>query len=69
LIFFIKYIYYKNLINYMKKISKVVLSISVDKQLTDLMRENISNKSKYVEWLIYQNMKSNNVNGVEKIII
>jgi hypothetical protein len=53
----------------MKKISKVVLSISVDKQLTDLMRENISNKSKYVEWLIYQNMKSNNVNGVEKIII
>lgn len=69
MIFFIKYIYYKNLINYMKKISKVVLSISVDKQLTDLMRENISNKSKYVEWLIYQNMKSNNVNGVEKIII
>lgn len=53
----------------MKKKSKVVLSVSVDKQLSDLMKENISNKSKYIEWLIYQDMKNNNVEGVEKIII
>jgi hypothetical protein len=53
----------------MKKKSKVVLSVSVDRQLSDLMKENISNKSKYIEWLIYQDMKNNNVNGIEKIII
>jgi hypothetical protein len=53
----------------MKKKSKVVLSVSVDRQLSDLMKENISNKSKYIEWLIYQDMKNNNVNGIEKIIV
>jgi len=53
----------------MKKKSKVVLSVSVDKQLSDLMKENISNKSKYIEWLIYLDMKNNSVNGIEKIII
>jgi hypothetical protein len=53
----------------MKKKSKVVLSVSIDKQLSELIKENMSNKSKYVEWLIYQDMKKNNVDGVEKIII
>jgi hypothetical protein len=53
----------------MKKKSKVVLSVSIDRQLSDLMKENISNKSKYIEWLIYQDMVNNRVNGVEKIII
>lgn len=53
----------------MKKKSKVVLSVSVDKQLSDLMKENISNKSKYIEWLIYQDMKNSNVDGIEKIIL
>ena len=41
----------------------------IDKQLSELIKENMSNKSKYVEWLIYQDMKKNNVDGVEKIII
>ena len=53
----------------MKNKSKVVLSVSIDKQLSELIRENISNKSKYIEWLIYQDMKKNNVDGIEKIII
>jgi hypothetical protein len=53
----------------MKKKSKVVLSVSIDKQLSKLIKENMSNKSKYVEWLIYQDMKKNNVDGIEKIII
>lgn len=53
----------------MKKKSKVVLSVSIDKQLCELIRENSSNKSKYIEWLIYQDMTKNNVDGVEKIII
>jgi len=53
----------------MKKKSKVILSVSLDRQLSDLIKENISNKSKYIEWLIYQDMKNSNVNGIEKIII
>ena len=53
----------------MKTKTKVVLSVSIDKQLSELIKENMSNKSKYVEWLIYQDMKKNNVEGVEKIIL
>jgi hypothetical protein len=53
----------------MKTKTKVVLSVSIDKQLSELIKENMSNKSKYIEWLIYQDMKKNNVEGVEKIII
>lgn len=53
----------------MKKKSKVVISVSIDKQLSNLIKENMSNKSKYIEWLIYQDMKNNNADGIEKIII
>jgi post-segregation antitoxin (ccd killing protein) len=53
----------------MKTKTKVVLSVSIDKQLSELIKENMSNKSKYVEWLIYQDMKKNNVDGIEKIIL
>lgn len=53
----------------MKTKTKVVLSVSIDKQLSKLIKENMSNRSKYVEWLIYQDMKNNNVDGLEKIII
>lgn len=53
----------------MKTKTKVVLSVSIDKQLSELIKENMSNKSKYVEWLIYQDMKKNSVDGIEKIII
>lgn len=53
----------------MRKKSKVVLSVSIDKEIFKLIKENMSNKSKYIEWLIYQDMKSNNVDGIDKIII
>lgn len=53
----------------MKRKSKVVVSVSVDRQLSNLIKENMSNKSKYIEWLIYQDMKNNNADGIEKIII
>ncbi len=49
--------------------TKEILSVSIDRQLSDLIKENITNKSKYIEWLIYQDMKDNNVGGIEKIII
>ena len=53
----------------MKYKTKVVVSISIDRNLSDLIKENISNKSKYIEWLIYNDMSNNNVDGIEKIII
>jgi hypothetical protein len=53
----------------MKSKSKVVLSISIDNQLFKLIAKNISNKSKYIEWLIYQDMKNNDINEIKKIII
>ena len=53
----------------MKKRSKVVISVSIDKKLSNLIKENMSNKSKYIEWLIYQDMRKNNANGIEKVII
>lgn len=53
----------------MKKKTKIVIPLSLDKKLSDLINENISNKSKYIEWLVYQDMKKNNVDDIEKIII
>ena len=40
-----------------KQITKIKRSISIDKNLDNLMNETISNKSKYIEWLIYQDLK------------
>ena len=53
----------------MKKKTKVVIPISLNKDLSNLIKENVTNRSKYIEWLIYQDMKNNNVDGVEKIIL
>jgi hypothetical protein len=53
----------------MNKKTKETISLSIDKKLSELVKENISNKSKYIEWLIYQDMINNNVTGIDKIII
>ena len=53
----------------MKKKTKVVIPISLHKELSNLIKENIINRSRYIEWLIYQDMKNNNVVGIEKIIL
>lgn len=54
----------------MKKIKKERISISIEKQLDNLLNDIINNKSKYIEWLIYQDMleKSSNVR-IKKILI
>lgn len=39
----------------MKK-SKTKISISLDKKVNDILDEEFSNKSKYIEYLIYQDM-------------
>ena len=36
-------------------------TISIDKELNLKMEELILNKSKYIEWLIIQDMKKNNL--------
>ena len=40
----------------MKKTNR---SITINKKLDDLMNELMSNKSKYIEWLIYNDLKNN----------
>lgn len=47
---------------------KVVVSLSLERKLNDYMEELFSNKSKYIEWLIYQDLKENGVD-IKKIII
>jgi len=47
---------------------KINISVSIDKKLNQYMEEEISNKSKYIEWLIYQDLKKN-VANLEKIFI
>lgn len=44
------------------------ISVSIDKKLNQYMKEDISNKSKYIEWLIYEDLKKNRID-LEKIII
>lgn len=53
----------------MKKKTKVIIPISLNKDLSNIVKEDITNRSKYIEWLIYQDMKSNDVDGIEKIIL
>jgi len=53
-----------------KKINKNRISISIDKQLDDVLNEEFNNKSKYIEWLIYQDMLKNSKNDkIKKILI
>ena len=54
----------------MKRISKNRISISIDKQLDDILNDEFSNKSKYIEWLIYQDMLKNSKNDkIKKLLI
>ena len=53
----------------MKKKTKKVIPLSIDKKLSDIIKENITNRSKYIEWLIYQDLKKNKVEGIEEVLI
>lgn len=37
--------------------TKVNRSATISKKLDDILTDNITNKSKYIEWLIYQDLK------------
>jgi hypothetical protein len=52
------------------KITKTKITITIDKNISDVINEEITNKSKYIEWLIYQDMKQKSSNEkIKKIII
>lgn len=49
---------------------KVKISISIDRKLDEIINEEFTNKSKYIEWLIYQDLKKYSKNEkINKIII
>jgi|APGre2960657423_1045063.scaffolds.fasta_scaffold214870_2 hypothetical protein len=50
------------------KKEKVSVSISIDKKLDDYMNEMFDNKSKYIEWLVEQDLLKNGID-LEKIIL
>ncbi len=52
----------------MKQNEKKSVSISIDKNLDSYMDELFSNKSRYIEYLIYQDLLAKGKN-VEKIIV
>ena len=47
---------------------KVIISISLDKKLNNYMEDMFNNKSKYIEWLIYEDLKNSGVD-LEKVIV
>jgi len=53
----------------MKRKTKKILPLSIDRKLSKLIKENITNRSKYIEWLIYQDLKKNNAEGIEEVLI
>lgn len=65
------FIYSNKEINNMKRqITKTSITVTIDKKLSDIMNEDINNKSKYIEWLIYQDLKHKSTNEkIKKIII
>ena len=50
--------------------TKRKISISLDRELDEILNEEFNNKSKYIEYLIYQDLlKSSNNERIKKIII
>lgn len=52
-----------------KKKTKKVLPISIDRKLDDILTEHITNKSRYIEYLILQDLTKSNIEGIKDIFI
>lgn len=52
-----------------KKKTKINRTVSIDRNLDNIMNEKIRNKSKYIEWLIYQDLKNIDDERIKKIIL
>ena len=48
--------------------TKKITTIGINKKLYDIVEQSITNKSKYIEWLIYNDLIKNN-KDVKNIII
>jgi len=64
----LKYLYIDKKIN-MRTKTKINRAISIDRNLDDMMNEKIKNKSKYIEWLIYQDLKKLDDERIKKIML
>ena len=54
----------------MKKIkTKESVSIAINKELYKYLKENVGNRSKYIEWLIYQDLKEKDLVKKELYIL
>lgn len=52
-----------------KNKTKNRISISIDEKLDEIVNEEINNKSKYIEWLIYQDLLKNSKNDKIKTLL
>ena len=52
-----------------KQKTKINRTVSIDRNLDNIMNEKIKNKSKYIEWLIYQDFKNIDDERIKKIIL
>jgi len=64
---FIIFIY--NNKNTMKQVTKTSITVTLDRNLNEVLNEEFGNKSKYIEWLIYQDMKQKSKNQIMKKIL
>ena len=51
-----------------KQKTKINRTVSIDRNLDNIMNDKIKNKSKYIEWLIYQDLKNIDGERIKKII-
>jgi hypothetical protein len=67
---FFEFIYFIYRINQSKVNMKKNFTITIDPKLHNLVSEKITNKSKYIEWLIYQDLLKNiDLGEIKKLII
>lgn len=52
-----------------RKKTKKNITVSIEPKLYNLLDDKIDNKSKYIEWLIYQDLLKVYVNNEMKIIL
>lgn len=53
----------------MKKITKKKISVTINEKIDNILNEEFNNKSKYIEWLIYQDLMKNSQNTKIKNIL
>ncbi len=49
--------------------TKIMIATSIDRKLSDLIDKLITNRSKYIEYLIYSDMMNNQADGIKNIFI